>query len=554
MALTASQLKNRHSVLKTERAGINSEWEIIGRLVAPGRGRMYESDDQENSIRRQFYEKYDSTAVVAAQSLAAALHSGLTSPATDWFGLKFKQARLNDDTVASAWLQACQTMIFDTIQESNFNLEINEIYHDLVTFGTTILLHEYDPDDGSFMFRAAFPREAYFEEDFAGNLIGVYRDKQYTAQQIALKWPTNCPREIKEQAVSSGSANVKYTVLHVVRLNEDNKDADTSSVLIPEDRPFEERYILLKDATELTETTTGYYEMPAYVLRWGRMTGSKFGFSPALNALPDIKTLNRLVSQILDAAAKVIDPPIITTQRGIIGDIDITPGGETVVRDLDAMKPFESGARFDVSQLTKGDLVTSIRQAFYSDQLELPMNDRMTATEANIRYEQMQRLLGPAMFRIQVELGKLIRRSFNILHREQRLPEMPQIVKEQEGEFEVEYLGPLARSQKMGAVDAFQQLMTIMERIAPVNPDIVKSIKWDDAMRDIALRMGVSAKVLKSDDEMKVEKDAQAQQEAEMAAQQKAESMAGAMKDGAQAAKASTEAQMMGGSGLEGLM
>ncbi len=544
--LTPSELKIRFEALKTERSSINTEWEEIGRLVLPGRGRMYEPNDEENSIERSFYDKYDGTAVVAAQSLAAALHSGLTSPATDWFGLRFKQQTLNDDTVASAWLQACKDITFDTIQESNFNLEINETYLDLVGFGTTVLFHEYDANDASFQFRASFPRESYFEEDFNGNLIGVYREKQYTTQQLMLKFPTTCPTSIKEQGASPGSANIKYTVLHTVRLNDDNKDADISKILAADKRPFEERYILLKDSTELTEKKVSYYEMPAYAFRWGRMTGSKFGFSPAMNSLPDIRTLNRLVSQILDAAAKVIDPAVITTQRGIIGDIDLSPGGETVVRDLEAIKPFESGARFDVAGLEKNDLVTSIRQAFYVDQLELPMNDRMTATEANIRYEQMQRMLGPAGFRIQVELSKVINRSFNILYREGKFPDMPEIVREMEGEFEVEYLGPLARAQKMGAVDAFQNLMVIIGQVSAIKPEVIESIKWDDAMRDIALRMGVPAKLLKSDDELKKEKEARQQQEAKMMQTQQMGDMASAMKDAGAGAKSLNDAGMGG--------
>ena len=550
MGLSAAELKNRVETLATERSGINSEWEIIGRLVVPGRGRIYETHDDENSIRRQFYEKYDSTAVVAAQSLAAALHSGLTSPATEWFSLRFKQEKLNDDTVASAWLQACQEAIFYAIQESNFNLEVNELYLDEVTFGTAVMFHEYDPDTIKFHFRSALPREIYFEEDSDGALIGAYRKKQYTAQQIMHKWPDTCPQEIKDQGVSPASANVKYTIIHAVRLNEDNKDADISTLLTPENRPYEERYIMEKDATELTSKKVGYYEMPGYVARWGRMSGSKFGFSPALSCLPDIKTLNRLVSQILDAAAKVIDPPILTTQRGILGDIDLSPGGETVLRDIDAMKPFESGARFDVSQLEKDTLVRAIRQAFFVEQLELPMNDRMTATEVQDRYEQMQRLLGPALFRIQADfLGPLIRRSFNILFREQKLPDMPDGVKEQEGEFEVEYLGPLARSQKMGAVDAVQQLITIIERIAPIKPEVVEAVKWNDVIRDSGLRLGVPAKWLKSEDETNEDNKKREARQDQMAQGEQAGDMAAAMKDGAHAAKLGAEAQMIGSGG-----
>jgi hypothetical protein len=101
----------------------------------------------------------------------------------------------------------------------------------------------------------------------------------------------------------------------------------------------------------------------------------------------------------------------------------------------------------------------------------------------------------------------------------------------------------------MGAVNAFQQLMTIMERIAPIKPEVVESIDWDGAVKDMGLRMGVPAKYLKSEVDIKDDKD---KREAAMAEQQrmaKAESMASSMEKGASAALKSTQAEQMGGPG-----
>ena len=140
--------------------------------------------------------------------------------------------------------------------------------------------------------------------------------------------------------------------------------------------------------------------MPAYVLRWGRAAGSKFGYSPAINCLSDILTLNQLVEFTLKAAEKVIDPPVLSRQRGVIGDLDLYPGGNTVVRDPRDVVPFESGARFDVSNIEREKLIETIRQSFFVDQLELKQSPAMTATEVNVRYELMQKLLGPALSRM----------------------------------------------------------------------------------------------------------------------------------------------------------
>ena len=90
--------------------------------------------------------------------------------------------------------------------------------------------------------------------------------------------------------------------------------------------------------------------------------------------------------------------------------------------------------------------------------------------------------------------------------------------------------------------------MGVIANIAPVNPDVVHTVKWEDAIRDIALRMGVPAKLLKSNDELEQEKQQRAQQEQAMMQMQAAQAQASAMKDGAMAQKASAEAQAVQGS------
>ena len=52
--------------------------------------------------------------------------------------------------------------------------------------------------------------------------------------------------------------------------------------------------------------------------------------------LSDIKQLNETVAMTSEARAKEIDPPMKTTQRGLIGDLDASAGGLTMVQDMDS--------------------------------------------------------------------------------------------------------------------------------------------------------------------------------------------------------------------------
>ena len=91
-----------------------------------------------------------------------------------------------------------------------------------------------------------------------------------------------------------------------------------------------------------------------------------------------------------------------------------------------------------------------------ADQLELNEGPQMTATEVQVRYELMQRLLGPTLGRLQSEfLNPIVERAFYSMLRGNALPPMPEVLQQIGGDLDIEYVGPLARSQKMDEVTSY---------------------------------------------------------------------------------------------------
>jgi len=545
--LTADEVVARYGALFAERSNINETYERIAQFVIPQEGRFWETmSDQELAIQWRHRYLYDSTAVTSAQTLAAHIHGALTSPAMRWFNLRFQQDWLNDNLEAMTWLEECQDIIWFNLIESNFNLEANEFYLDLVTFGTAVMAHESTPD-GKFKFKTYMLRGCYFEEDFDGNPASIYRQKQFTALQLWEQFPDTIPEDIMKQAKSATNCNTMHSVIHVIR-KRDFATVDLGSVLPPKRRPVEERFVLQKGAFELLKEPLTYYEMPAYVSKWAKQAGSKFGYSPAMNVLSDILTLNQLVELILRAAEKVIDPPILAPDRGVFGDIDLKPGGITVVRDPKMLIPFESRARFDVSQLQRETLQRQVRDAFFIDQLQIKESPESTATEINARMSLMQRLLGPALSRIESNfLEPLINRSFRILHRAEKLPPAPPVVMENNAEMAIEYLGPMSRGMKQEEVNSIDRMLMTVQNLVPMVPEIAQIVNWDECFRTMAARLGVPARILRTRDEVSQMREQQQKQQQQMQQAQYAEQMAGAMKDGAAANKDMVEAGGMGG-------
>jgi hypothetical protein len=487
------------------RKTVEEHWQLIERFVCPGRGKFFQEEKSEHELTWRRRELYDSTAPMAAQSLAASIHGALTSPATKWFRLRFRTDDLNKMKEAKEWLEECEDRVFMALQDSNFNIEAAEAYMDLVCFGTTVLVEETESEDTweGVQFQVIHIRGCYFDMDWNRDVRNLYREMDMTAGQIVSKFGDDTPAKIRTAYDSAAEIDRKYTVLFCIFRREDKKKADTSKPLAVTERPYGWRYVMADDATPIGEEG-GYYEMPAFVARWRMMSGSQWGFSPAMLALPDILTLNELVNLILRAAEKVLDPVTLTTQRGVMGDLDMEPGGVVVVQDINDVKPYESGARFDVSELQRDTLQRSIRTTFHVDQLELKESPAMTATEVNVRYELMQRLLGPTLGRLQNDfLDPLVSRTFKILMRAGQLPEVPEALRDAGGEMDIEYTGPLARAQRMTEADSMNRWVSNLAPLAQLKPDILDNVDFDQFARELGETLGVPATNMRSEIEIK---------------------------------------------------
>lgn len=520
--MDAREIKRRYQMLASERTSVESTWELIEKFVAPYRGEFFQENSTEHSVDWKLRELFDSTAIDASNVLASSLHGSLTSPAYKWFSLRFRDDELNLNSEAKKWLENTENRMFHALQQSNFNLEANETYLDLVHFGTSVIVEEVEGDelsgDVELVFKTVPTKECYYEMDSKSTVHALYRKFSYTAIQLVDKFGEDgVPQEILEKSKMPKEGE-KFDVIHAIYNRKLGKDIDVSKVLAKENRPYGSKYILIEMCEELGKEN-GYYEMPAFVPRWRSTSDSKFGNSPSMVALPDILTLNELQNMLLRAVEKVVDPATLTTERGLLSDLDLEPGGLTVVRDIKNLVPFESRARFDVSELKVDRLQDAIRKAFFTDQLELKNSPAMTATEVSVRYELMQRLLGPTLGRLENDfLSPLITRTFNIMLRSNMLQELPAELAELGAELDIRYTGPLARAQRTDQAAAIERWMNMLGGMSQVTPEILDVIDTDIIGRDMGDILNVPAKYMRSEESVKTMRDARQKQQAEMQA------------------------------------
>ena len=538
--MKAADIKKRYETLKSERKTLEEIYQQIEQFVVPFRGKFFREQTGEHEVQWRQYQLFDTTAIQACDTLASSLQGSLTSPSTKWFALQFSADELNNNNEAMIWLEACTEEVFETLQQSNFNIEASEFYLDLCSFGSGIVTEEVVNEDvwDGIDFQAVPVRECFFEPDHKQRVLNFYRRLQWTPIQILDKFGKDCPEDIKVKAEATSTTDDKYEIIFCIYKRDLKKPLDMSKPIPPKSRPFGYKYVLHRDAVQLGETG-GYYEQPAFVARWKKVSGSMWGHSPAMICLPDILNINELVEATLEAAGKVIDPASLTTQRGLVSDLDLGRGGLTVVRNIGDLVPYETQARFDVGQNVYELFRASIRQTFRVDQLQLKDSPAMTATEVQVRYEMMQRLLGPTLGRLQNDfLNPMIQRTFNILMRAGRLPEIPDIVKENAAGMKVDYTGPLPRAQKMETVRSMQEWLGVMAEAGQVYPALNDLVNVDNFGRMSAKLMSVPALVVNSEDQVVEVREKRAEQEAraaEAAAQQAEGDAAKATGEGASA-------------------
>jgi hypothetical protein len=506
--MDSNEIVKRFDALVTLRKTVEGVWEVINQLVVPFRGEFFQEVTDEHAVSwRDNREIFDSTAVDACNTLAASIHGSLTSPAIRWFELAFRSDELNNTKEAMAWLEAAAHKCFLALQDSNFNLEANETYLDLVSYGTSMIIEEVEEKNGVFQklnFQSVPVEECWFEQDHAGKVHRAYRRFQWTAVQIVTKFgQEGVPETIYEESLSPKGIDKRYKVIMCIFPRPEKADANVSQTLAAEERPYGMKYVLHKDSSDLGEEG-GYYEMPAFIPRWRKTSKSMWGHGPAMIALPDILTINQLVELILKATEKVVDPPTKVTERGLLSDLDLEPAGLTVVRTMDSMEPYESGARFDVSQLQREELKQSIRSIFYVDQLELKESPAMTATEVQTRYELMQRLLGPTLGRLQSDyLDPLVQRTFNILYRAGQFGEAPEVIFDDSGELDIIYTGPLVRAQRADIAQGVTRWVATLAELGEVAPAVLDIPDWDAIAKELGSLEGVPAKLMQSATEIK---------------------------------------------------
>jgi len=265
----------------------------------------------------------------------------------------------------------------------------------------------------------------------------------------------------------------------------------------------------------------GFREFPYVVPRYLKASYEIYGRSPSMNALPDVKMLNKMSEVAIKAGQKQIDPPLMIPDDGFMLPIRTVPGGLNFYRSgsRDRIEPLNIGANNPITLQMIQDRQLAVQKTFYVDQLLMAQGGNMTATEVLQRNEEKMRLLGPVLGRLQSELLQpLIERVFNILMRSDVFKPAPEILNGID--IDIEYVSPLAKAQKSGDLNAVMRGVEIFGSMAQFAP-VLDYLDADGLVKYVQNTLGLPAKIIKSDAEVaQLRQERQQQQQAQAEQQQ----------------------------------
>ena len=504
----AAELKNNLARLMDKRSTWESHWQECADFMQPRKAEI--NKERQRGDKRNI-QIFDATAIHASELLAASLHGMLTSSANRWFQLRYKENLLNESDEAKEWLEDSIDKMYLAFARSNFQQEVFEVYHDLICFGTACLMVEEDEND-IIRFSSRHIKEFYIQENKKGLVDTIYRRFKMPVQAAIDKFGfDNFSRSTQNLFKKEPFEEIE--LVHVVRprtiYNERKEDK--------KNMPFQSIYFEYGEGHIIN--ISGFKEMPYVVPRYLKASTEIYGRSPAMNALPDVKVLNKMVETALKAAAKQVDPPLLVPDDSMLSPIRMSAGSLNYYRSgsRDRIEPLNIGQNTSVTLNQENQRREAIAKMFHIDQLMVTANRTMTATEVLQRNEEKMRILGPVMGRLQSELLQpMILRVFNIMLRNKLFQAAPEILNNQE--IDIEYVSPMALAQKGQELQSLMRGLELFAQIGQIAP-VQDYIDENGLIKQIIRITGLPARMIKSDKQvaaLREQKAAAQQQQMEM--------------------------------------
>ncbi len=489
--------RTRYEDMKSQAQDWKNSWKELAKYIAPTRG-FFEGDRPSDGRKIDHRALIDSDPLLAVEVLSAGMVSGLTSPSRSWFELSLSNEKLMKQQGVRTWLHEVRRRMEEVFARSNVYNTLHSFYQEISVFGTAAFLLEEDPER-VVSCRAFTAGEYVLDCDESGRVNSFGREFWLTPGQLASQFGLEMlPPSLRLAAEENRGGWQK--VLHVILPNPqaDERKLDWAHM------PYVSAYFtpqgqLLRKG--------GYRQFPVIAARWEvRNSCDVYGRGPGWKALGDVKMLQKMQKTKLVALDKNTNPPMMVSAN-VQGEVNLLPGGLTRYSGSGAegaVKPaYQVPVDLNALEQSIERVKQTIKGQFFADvflMLSTQNFSNMTATEVAERHQEKMLVLGPVLERLKNELlDPLIERTFDIMFRRGVVPLPPLDI--QGEDMKVQYVSLIAQAQKQSGMAALQQGIAFTSNLAQGNPHVLDKINFDAALEEGLDMLGVSPRVLRSEEE-----------------------------------------------------
>jgi hypothetical protein len=449
---------------------------------------------------------YDSSGISALNGFVNRMQSSLTPPFIKWAELKAGPAIAdNKKNQANQVLEIITDIIFSVINSSNFSVAVGEMYYDLAVGTGAMLILESESEEKPIDFISVPTSEIGIDEGRNGFIEGVFRKHKVAARGVFATWKDARPTpELLEIIEKTPEKEVEF------------KEA---TYFDSKDKIWRYEIVFNKDRIVQREMKRN----PWVIVRWSKIAGEVFGRGPLLQALPDLKMLNKGKELAIRSAQLNVFGTYTVVDDGVtnVNTISIRPNAMIpVARNAGpngpSIAPLARTGDLNAQNFMFEELKQQINHLLLNDRLPPDAGPVRSATEIVERMKQLQVDTGAAFGRLIFEFVQpLLQNVIHILENKNIIT-FGGGVKIDNIAVTTQILSPIARSEAIEEVNGIVQADQILKGLDPSGQLTQLTLNTEILGNLIVTKLGVSAKAIRTEEE----RDGLKQQFAQAAAAQ----------------------------------
>lgn len=535
-------LNNTFKVAENKHKYWETEWEEAARYMLPKAGGFYDANVNLEHIPKDTSDIYNPIPRVALRKASGALYAYSANPSSEWFYKQIPAKKQTKGRYTYSDLIKRQD-VKDAIEERSkilrkqvnlaLNSSIRYAFDEMLAFSTSgIFINEEEKGPQAATSYNMELRNLYPLANGDGKVNCVFRKIALTPQQAANKFGVeNLSDAMRDQLKNGQGLEKEVTFLHAV-FKRDEYDIDPET---PGGKNMPWASVYFDKGSSHIVKEDGFPEQPFGIGCLSPIAGHIFGNSPGMDALPAIRSLNKLSAQQLELGDSALAPSYQVPRGVFKRRINLNPyavnyydphalGNNRLIEAINQYSGYHIGVDMIRAQEEK------VKEALYDLIIQAP--------EANNVYGQQQGyinqliMMSPWNHSLENYLYfPIISRVDAILRRRNMYPPLPAILEEylEEDSLQIVFDNPLAKAAKFPQIQAMDRTAQMAGNFAPVGGmDMINIDRTIELYRDFN---GAPNEMLNSREEAKkIRMDRQKQQQEMMKAQQTKEEIESAEK------------------------